>query len=1107
MRKIQLLAFTLLCAIGIAQAQTKQELQTQFQHPGKEARPMVWWHWMNGNVTKDGIRKDLLWMHRIGISGLHTFDAGLSTPKIVDKRLIYMDEGWKDAFKYAIQLTDSLDLQVGIASSPGWSATGGPWVKLEEGMKKVVWREITINSNGKKEVSVKLPDGYDTPGNFQNSGAAGGLSSGGSRKAVLYKDIAILAYRLPAASKTLAQLNAKVTSNTGTFSLDQLTDGDLGVTADLPIDSVNGFSWIQYEFPEAVTIKAIAIDDSSIRAEWEANQPDYKDILLASNDGVNFTEVCKIPAGGVALRTITIPVTTARYFRLQIPNPPVDTSLVMYGGAPRQPQSTKIAEFNLFTETRINHAEEKAGFAAIWDLQNYVTPEAGNEETIKKSDIIDITDKMDAEGNLTWKAPAGEWKILRLGYSLTGKQNHPAPTEATGLEVDKLDPIAWTNFFHTYLDMYKDVVGADLIGKRGIQYVLTDSYEAGQENWTPAMMQEFRNRRGYDLLPWMPVLTGQIVNSTQESEKFLWDWRTTIGELIAENYDRLTIIAQQEYGMEGRYSESHENGRLYLVDGMDVKRTAQIPMSAIWMPGGGGGSAIPMATADIRESASVAHIYGQNIAAAESMTAIGYNNLGWSYHPGNLKPVVDLEFANGLNRIVVHESAHQPVDDKKPGLGLMIFGQWFNRHETWAEQAKAWTDYIARSCYLLQQGRFVADVLYYYGEDNNITGLFGNYLPTIGNGYNYDFINPDALLNQLSACCGKLMTKSGMEYRVLYLDPNVKRMSLPVLRKLAELAHAGVIISGAVPHENASLDGDPNEFQRLVNDIWFAGRTNVLQGQTIDETLKTASVAPDFQYGSTVPGLNLRYVHRTLENGEIYWVNNPNDQFVQASASFRVTGKKPQIWHAETGKMEEASYRIADGRTVVELNMTPQDAQFVIFIDEATQDAVTLPAKTYTDLLTVSTPWQVTFDGLGAPEPQVFSELKSYTESDNFKLKYFSGTATYTNTVKLDKKQLARSGSLLLELGDVKNLAEVIVNGQNLGIVWKEPFYVDATEALKVGDNTIEIKVVNSWVNRLIGDEQPDAEKVTYTSAKFYNAESPLKPSGLLGPVKVVVRN
>src|SRR6185295_10422094 len=484
-----------------------------------------------------------------------------------------------------------------------------------------------------------------------------------------------------------------------------------------------------------------------------------------------------------------------------------------------------------------------------------------------------LTSKMNADGSLNWTPPAGEWRIVRFGYSLTGKQNHPASPEATGLEVDKLDATAVKNYFENYLNQYKGATGG-LMGSKGLQYIVTDSYEAGQETWTPKMREEFKKRRGYDMLPWMPVLTGVIVKSTEASEQFLWDYRKTIGELLAENhYDQLTNILAK-YGMK-RYSESHENGRVFIGDGMDVKRKAAVPMSAMWTPGIGG-SSLTMAQADIRESASVAHIYGQNLVAAESLTAIGLGGNAWSYSPEKLKPTADLELASGLNRFVIHTSVHQPVDDKIPGLGLSIFGQWFNRHETWAGQAKAWTDYLARSSYLLQQGKFVADIVYYYGEDNNITSLFGGSLPNIPEGYNYDLINADALINLLSVKNGKLVTPSGMSYRVLVLDSNATKMSMAVLRKIEKLVKDGATVAGIKPITSPSLSDDQNEFNKLVNEIWSSSNARVSNGKPLNEVLNAMNIVPDFIYDKSQNDTKLLFVHRALANGEIYWVNNRN---------------------------------------------------------------------------------------------------------------------------------------------------------------------------------------------------------------------------------------
>lgn len=1095
--------------LGLTVPSLAQDIQHNFANPPQEARPRVWWHWMNGNITEDGIRKDLLWMKNSGIAGFHNFDAGLMTPQIVEKRLEYMTPAWKHAFKTTAELADSLGLEMTIASAPGWSATGGPWVKPEDGMKKLAWSEKRIQGGTKKAQTYTIPEATTHTGLFQASGSEGtasGLSGVSAKPVEYYKDIAILAVKMPAADKTMAQMGAKAVTAVGEVSVEKLSDIDLSTSVNIPRDDKNGFCWVQYEFPAPQTIKALSLVAGRTRGEWEAQNPQEKVSLWASNDGKSFYKVCMVPDGSVAQQTIDIPVTTAKYFQLRLPNPVADNSYAAFTGmVQKDPEFVSLSEFVLHGVSRINHFEEKTGWAATWDVEHFPTPATDASELVAKSDVIDLTALVDAEGNFTYQFPAGDWKIYRIGYSLTGKQNHPASPEATGLEVDKMDPAAWHRYFKTYFDMYKEASGG-LMGSRGIQYVMLDSYEAGSMTWTPAMMEQFKKRRGYDLLPWMPVLLGQIVGSVQESEAFLWDWRKTCGELIAEGYDKVSEITKKEYGMKGRYTESHENGRLYLVDGMDVKRTSEIPMSAIWWPTPGGGSTLPMALADIRESASVAHVFGQNIVAAESFTTQSMGNeTAWSFHPGKLKWLVDQEFANGLNRVVVHTSPHQPDDVHKPGLGLMIFGQWFDRHETWADYAKVWTDYIARSSYMLQQGKFVADVLYYYGEDNNITGLFGWKAADVPAGYNYDFCNPTALLEEVSAKDGDLVTRSGMNYRVLVLDKNCRRMSLAVLRKIAKLAEQGVTIWGQKPEMSASLTDDAAEWKQLVDATW--NRANVTVPATynnLQNVLLSKGIQPDFQ--TTSKGLDVQYVHRHLADKEIYWVKNPLDQQITIQGTFRVSGKKPHIYHPETGAVEECAYVMKDGFTTVTLPMVEEDAIFVVFDEATSETQKELEVKDEHVWMTVDGPWQVAFEeGRGAPASATFETLSDLKDNTNEGIKYFSGKATYTKTIELNKKQLQNAGSLTLDLGKVAVMAEVFVNGQNLGVVWKAPFKLDVTAALKPGKNDIKVIVTNLWVNRLIGDQQPGIEnKISYTTMPFYSAQSKLQPSGLMGPVRLL---
>ena len=595
----------------------------RFENPPKEAHPYVWWHWINGNTSKDGIRKDLLWMNRIGIVGFHQFDAGGSMmqglPPVVPQTP-YLSDAWKENFAYAIALADSLGMEVGIASAPGWSSTGGPWVEPADAMKKLTWRTLEVSGNGKSQTQT-LPEPYKNVGRFQNV-SAGIYAPVFEKIPQWYQDIAVVAVKVPEAEKSMQELGATITSSGGDFTVEQLTNGDINDGPELALNKEGTHAWIQYNFPKAVTIRSFTLVGGQVQGQFEADRT-YDNTLLCSQDGETWTEVIRVPSSNLEQITVDIPETTAKHFRLTVINPKPDYSLIYYGAQVVIPTGTPIHEWKLNTIYKVNHAEEKAGFTTPGDLLKLPTPstDAPVQET------IDLTDKV-KDGILTWKAPAGKWRIYRFGASLTGKQNHPAPPEATGLEVDKLDADAWNRYFHTYLDLYKEAAGG-LLGERGIQYLMIDSYEAQQMTWTPKMEQAFKTARGYDLRSWMPALAGEVIGSAKATEDFLFDWRETIGELFAANYDRVNDILH-EYGMKGRYTESHENTRTFVGDGMDPKRTSTVPMAAIWTVDAAESVAYQ---ADIRESASTAHIYGQNIVAGESFTTNGMLGGAYTWYP------------------------------------------------------------------------------------------------------------------------------------------------------------------------------------------------------------------------------------------------------------------------------------------------------------------------------------------------------------------------------------------------------------------------------------------------------------------------------------------
>lgn len=885
------------------------ELRQGFCEPPADCRPRVWWHWMNGNITREGIRSDIEWMHRAGIGGFHVFDAGISTPQIVENRLVYMTPEWQDAFGYALDLADSLGIEVSIASSPGWSITGGPWVSADDAEKKLAWSETDVQGGSRLELALPCP-----PTNFgPYQEERGGLNALDSL--AMYRDLCVLAVRL---------------------------SGE--------------------------------------------------------------------------------------------------------GDSPRV----------------LNH-EYKSGFKVDYQVDlGEATPECSGAPALE--DVVDVT-AFCKEGILSWDAPEGRWKILRIGWNLLGRVNGPASPEATGFEVDKLDADAVRRYYDAYLGMYQQASGGRL-GK-SIHCLMIDSYESGRATWTPRMEEEFLARRGYALRPWMPVLTGLVIGSAEQSEQFLFDWRRTLGELMAENHYDIVDDILRPYGMR-RHTESHEERRAFVGDGMMVKRHADIPMGAFWVRTRAGWySTYPGCEADLKESSSVAHVFGSNLCAAESFTTNGKigkwdGTEAYRCTPRVLKPVADAAMAQGLNQFIIHCSVHQPSDEHIPGLGLGTYGQWFTRHETWAEEARPWTDYLARSSFMLRQGRYVADVAYLYGEDTNPTARFYDERLDFPRGWSYDFVNSDILCNELKASEGTLTAASGMSYRMLVVDGRMGRMSQDLQDALAKAKDAGVAVVDAADMAQALLQ------HGMEPDV--AGM-------------------PD----------SLSYVHRTLPCGEIYWVANICSHARSMELSFRCSGLEPEIWNAADCSMRPATYRMEGGRTVVKLDFERDDALFVVFSGKAKADGQTVESPVRNCETAVAGSWSVHLDQKhGGSKTLEMAELEDLSKNGDPFVKYFSGTATYSTDFEFD----GCTEDALLDLGEVCDMARVVLNGTDLGLAWKRPYRL-AASSLRQGTNHLEIKVINSWGNRLLGDCTA-AEKITYTVQQFYTPDFSPAPAGLSGPVRVL---
>lgn len=1074
----------------------QQGLETGFRNPPFSARPHTWWHWMNGNVSKAGLTADLEAMKKAGLGGAQMFavDVGLPAGPVP-----YMSPQWREMIKHAVKEADRLGLELCIHNCAGWSSSGGPWVKPEHAMQALTWSETTVRGPQKFIGTLPQPQPMLVL----------------EERVPYYRDIAVLAFKTP--------------------------EGEAG-------------KW--------------RIADIRGKAGFDSN-------------------VGPLPA--------------------QFPQPPGP-------GIPR----------------------------------------AG---------VLNLTDRLQADGHLNWEAPEGEWTIVRIGHAPTGKNNHPAPPEGRGLECDKLSREALDEHWNGM--MAKIIADLGPLAGKTLNNALIDSYEVGNQNWTPKFREEFQKRRGYDLLPFLPVITGRVVDSIEASERFLWDFRRTIADLFADNYFGYFGERCRKQGM--KFSTEPYGGPF---DDLQVGGLADIPMGEFWVPGGAA-----METTKIASSA--AHTNARRVVGAESFTADDRSGR-WLVEPYGIKALGDLIFTQGINRYIFHRYAHQPWNNLKPGMTMGPWGTHLERTVTWWKQAPAWLQYVARCQYLLQSGHFVADAFYLHGEasapwDVPFRPGLNPELPT---GYDYDIGDVHVVLNRMTVKDGRLVLPDGMEYRVLVL-PDSHYMTPALAHKIRDLVREGATIVGPKPERSPSLVGYPacdEEVQQMASEVWgdsdgksttshTFGKGQVFWGAPLKTVFGQMSVLPDFAPATDSKEARLVYLHRKADDAEVYFVSNQRYRPEQVDCTFRVAGRVPELWYPDTGRMTSAPiYQERNGLTTVSLNLDPAGSVFVVFrkpvngathfvslsgsgahmtqipsvrleIQKAFYEAtdgrsgadVTDKVKTMVDagetsipasntvfgdpavnvvkhlrveytlngkplkqivaenetleLLTTRndtamspytlsvgkkgevllTPWQAgSFEvqrsdgkservevreapqqvnltgawklrfpsGWGAPEQVTLERLISWPEHPNPGVRYFSGTAEYTQTFDVPAKLLETGRALLLDLGRVKNFAEVKLNGHDLGILWKAPFRVEVTGLVQPGENTLSVKVTNLWPNRLIGDEQLPAEvewngaaikawpewvwgkgtrpktgRYTFTTWKFYDKDSPLLESGLIGPV------
>jgi len=808
-------------------------------------------------------------------------------------------------------------------------------------------------------------------------------------------------------------------------------------------------------------------------------------------------------------------------------------------------------------------------------------------DIIKREEIIDLTEHYDKKTKLlTWDAPEGEWTIIRYGWTNTWAHTSTTSDGWFGQCIDHLNPDAFEVFNKNVL---QPIIKNGKQAGNSVKFLLTDSWEMGMVNWTNCFPEEFIKFRGYDITPYLPVMTGRVVESPEISNRFLQDLRRTVSDCIRDYHYKLFKEVANENGM---LIDPEAGGPCYTpVDALEMLGICDIPHGEYWtrspshMAGEG-------ARLSVRQSACAAHTNGKRFVEAEGPTSIGPH---WERSPKDLKGLIDRIFCSGVNRLVWHTFSSSPKEYGKPGIEYFA-GTHLNPNTTWWEQAGEFIGYIDRCSYLLQQGLFVADVLYYNGDDVPNMVYYKEEVTDLEFGYDWDKCSKNVFLNRVSYSDGKIRLPDGMSYHVLVLPPN-QSIDLEVLKKIEKLVLEGMVVIGEPPIRPTGLSNHPqadNEHNQIINRMWRCnagswmdgvnrtenvyGKGRVIRGQQIKNVLRSLSVVPDFTFTSQQPGTVLDYIHRATENHDIYFITNrfayqgiddyfyrymPHlaNRYEQVDCKFRVTGKIPEFWSPQTGEITPVlTYREENGYTYIPIHFKPEGSVFVVFRNgEKENDHVTGVTANTNSLFphhseigqyppidfekqgknivatiynpgtynihlsngkniplstgnkrqeyTFQTDWTIQFDPeWGKKEPVVINKLKSWTDFDDPQIKYFSGKATYQNTFTLKKDQLTNK-KIMLDLGNVQDIAVISINEHTLPLSWYAPFEVDITPYVRDGKNTLSVDIVNLWPNRLIGDGKlPENERKTKSNIKKFDqpeAEKYMRVSGLLGPVRI----
>lgn len=1064
-----------------AVAQSGAALRKQFLRPGVEARPWTFWYWMYGAVSKEGITADLEAMKQAGLSGAYLMPIkGVDDAPQYDGKARQLSPEWWKMIGFSLKEADRLGLKLGMHICDGFALAGGPWIQPRESMQKVVWKDTLIHGKEKIDLRLPVPEAYKG----------------------YYEDIALFALPVKSIERDVRPVRITCCN----LADDKKAGIDRAKMVNIDEKGVIRSSYpcyIQYEYAKPFTCRNIEVVLNG------NNYQAHRLKVTASDDGVHYRFVSQLVPARQGWQntdensTHAIPAVTARFFRFYWTPEGSEPGSEDMDAAKWKP-NLKVKQLLLHSEPRLNQWEGKAGL--VWRVAAETTAtEVPDLVCYASSGIIDLTKYM-KNGRFVGTLPAGNWKLLRMGHTSTGHVNATGG-DGKGLECDKFSAEAVAKQFDNWFAKVFENTDS-VTARKVLKYMHVDSWECGSQNWSDNFLDEFRKRRDYDLFPYLPLLAGYPMDNVKESEKILRDVRTTIAELVVDVFYNVLAERAKRYGCE---FSAECVAPTMVSDGLAHYQKVDLPMGEFWL-----NSPTHDKPNDMLDAISGAHIYNKNIIQAEGCTEVRGT---WDEYPGMLKPLLDRNYALGINRLFFHVFVHNPWLNRKPGMTLDGIGLFFQRDQTWWKNgARALSDYAARCQALLQYGRPVTDIAVFTGEEMprrsvlpdrlvpSLPGLFGEErvrsererLANVGEplrmqpvgvthsanmadpekwinplrGYAYDSFNKDALLRLATTKDGKMVIPGG-EYKVFVvplsrpMNPGPVSLSCPVKKKIETLKAGGVIVP-ELPYAEA-------DFSRygLERDI-------------------------------EIPE-NIAWTHRVGKDYDLYFLANQSDSARHVTASLRVQCAMPEIWKPLTGEMKRIKEAvIKGGRTCVALSMAPYESVFIVLPKVSVVDnAIPVengPVRTR-ELKTGK--FNVSFISNDITVQR--SELFDWSKESNDKIKYYSGMAAY-KTSFFWKGNVKGEETVWLDLGKVCDVAAVHVNGVDCGTVWIAPFKVDITKALKKGTNQLTLEVTNTWANALLGVDEGKAPFANiWTNAQYRRKEKTLLPAGLLGPLNIII--